>query len=327
MEVPFVADPCFRADVCLAVATALGAGADKQAYIEASRLAEQAAGAVSAPATRDSLLHHLASVHGSAGNYGLAVTLAVSIQDKTWRAMASLAIAAHQIKAGDLGSAGSSVAMARGIPIAQMTWGEMQVLTTLARAEAGVGNKQGCAMALKRAKDQAEAYLNPQKKAAAFIELAAAQFRLGDKAAAIESIKAAEAARAAMPTTGPVQLDSLPEKYSALARAQAASGELAAALATAKAVAQAEMRLLAYAQMARELADAGRFEEAGSLIPDIADADARAQAVRTIASAHAKGGDLSRLRQWMESLPTSWDRAEACIEVVKNLRPVLPRQP
>jgi hypothetical protein len=156
------------------------------------------------------------------------------------------------------------------------------------------------------------------------VELAATQLRLGEKAAAIESIKAAEVARATTLPTQPLQLDPLPQAYCGLAAAYAAAGDLASARATANAIAQAEVRRLAYGSMVQELAAGNRCEEAVSLLAEVGTGFGRSQAITAISAAFARSGKLAALQQWVDSLPAGNERAEAAIEAVLTLAPPAP---
>lgn len=322
-----IANLHFRADICIAVAQTLVAAGDKKQYQQAAQLGQQAAAALNEPMATSMLLRGFVAVHAKAGDFEAAGALADSIREPTWKAMAYASIADEQIKAADLEGAKKTIAKAEAVPLGQMVWGEMELLMSLAALEDAAGNKPASDQLLKSAHERADAYINSLKKAVAHVELAATQLRLGDKAGAAESIKSAEASRATMPSTRPVELDLLPGKYSALAMAQAASGDLAAARATAKAISQPELRLIAYAGIARELAAASRFDAAVSLIGEMRGPETRLAVVRAIAARWARSANPQGLMQWMESLPTPLDRAEACIEIVLSLLPRSPRQP
>lgn len=316
----------FRADICVAVAETLVERGDRKQYLEAAELGRQAAVALNDPMATSMLLRSLAAIHAKAGDSEAAAALADSIREPTWKAMAYASIAEAQLKVADLINASRSIERAKAIPFGQMVWGEMELMISLAALEHAAGNQVASKQLLKAARERADAYINPFRKAAGYVELAAAQLRLGDKAGAAESLKSAEISRATMPSTQTVDLDQLPGKYSALALAQAASGDFAAALATAKAISRPDLRLVAYAGIARELASAGQFEAAASLVAELPTPEARSASIRSIAANWAKSANSQRLKDWMESLPTPLDRAEACVQVVLSLRPRLPGQ-
>ena len=82
-----------------------------------------------------------------------------------------------------------------------------------------------------------------------------------------------------------------------------------------------KVRRLAYASMLTELAAANRCEEAMALLAEVGNGSVRKQAVVAIAGALARSGRMTALEQWVNSLPSPMERAEAAIEVVLALSP------
>ena len=316
-----MADSRFRASACIGAGRRLLGTSDPKQYLGAANLAEQAIAGVPDPLHASSLLRDIVELHAQGRNFPAAYRVASSIKDNTWKAMAYLAIAAQQAAAGDAAAAANTIAQARAVPVEKMSWGEIGFLTLLARTEAGIGNAAGASQSLGAAHELADAYTSGRRKAAAHVDLAATQLRLGMKTAAMENIKSAEAARSTTAPTQPMQLDPLPQAYCGLALAYAAAGDLAAARTTANAIAQLDLRRLAYGSMVSELAGANRCEEAASLLGEVGNGAVRRQAVLAIAAAFARTGKFAALSQWVDSLANGAERADAAVEVVLTLAP------